>query len=81
MVSRPSASSRSTQGREGETRSLTRFHLLRLAGKTAIGLVLSRLFGFGHSQSDDVTTKKTASTFNKNVGDMLQTHDVVYADR
>lgn len=50
-------------------------------GKTLIGLVLARLFGFGHTQSDDVTAKKTAPTFLKNISELLKKHDVVYADR
>nr|XP_018262247.1 uncharacterized protein I303_05263 [Kwoniella dejecticola CBS 10117]OBR84405.1 hypothetical protein I303_05263 [Kwoniella dejecticola CBS 10117] len=50
-------------------------------GKTLIGVALSRLFGFGHTQSDDVTTKRTAPTFIKNITALLQKEDVVYADR
>ncbi|WVQ96418.1 hypothetical protein IAU59_003523 [Kwoniella sp. CBS 9459] len=50
-------------------------------GKTLIGVALSKLFGFGHTQSDDVTTKKTAPTFIKNITALLQKQDVVYADR
>ncbi|OCF45932.1 hypothetical protein I317_00019 [Kwoniella heveanensis CBS 569] len=50
-------------------------------GKTLIGVALSKLFGFGHTQSDDVTTKKTAPTFIKNITTLLQKEDVVYADR
>ncbi|WVF68898.1 hypothetical protein IAT40_003671 [Kwoniella sp. CBS 6097] len=50
-------------------------------GKTLIGVALSKLFGFGHTQSDDVTTKKTAPTFIKNITALLQKENVVYADR
>ena len=50
-------------------------------GKTLIGIALSRLFGFGHTQSDDVTAKRTAPTFLKNIVALLQKEDVVYADR
>lgn len=50
-------------------------------GKTLVGLVLSKLFGWGHTQSDDVTTKKSAPTFLRNIAALLKDHDVVYADR
>ncbi|KAK6908084.1 hypothetical protein I203_102085 [Kwoniella mangroviensis CBS 8507] len=50
-------------------------------GKTLIGVALSKLFGFGHTQSDDITTKRTAPTFIKNITALLQKEDVVYADR
>ena len=46
-----------------------------------IGLALNDLFGFGHTQSDDVTTKKTAPTFLRNIASLLDKKDVVYADR
>ncbi|KAL7423003.1 tRNA ligase [Cryptotrichosporon argae] len=50
-------------------------------GKTAIGVALAHLFGFGHRQSDDVTAKKSAPTFLRNIVELFRTHDVVYADR
>nr|XP_019045517.1 hypothetical protein I302_05907 [Kwoniella bestiolae CBS 10118]OCF24447.1 hypothetical protein I302_05907 [Kwoniella bestiolae CBS 10118] len=50
-------------------------------GKTLVGVALSKLFGFGHTQSDDITTKRTAPTFIKNITALLQKQDVVYADR
>ncbi|WWC70864.1 uncharacterized protein I206_104816 [Kwoniella pini CBS 10737] len=50
-------------------------------GKTLMGVALSKLFGFGHTQSDDVTTKRTAPTFIKNITALLQKEDIVYADR
>lgn len=50
-------------------------------GKTLVGLVLSKLFGWGHTQSDDVTSKKSAPTFLTNIAALLKDHDVVYADR
>ena len=50
-------------------------------GKTTVGLVLSKLFGWGHTQSDDVTTKKSGPTFLRNIAALLKDHDVVYADR
>ncbi|KAJ7434866.1 RNA ligase-domain-containing protein [Mycena latifolia] len=50
-------------------------------GKTAIAVALSHIFGFGHTQSDDVHAKKAAPVFLKNVQDLLKTHDVVIADK
>jgi tRNA ligase len=52
-----------------------------MLGKTLIGNALKHLFGFGHTQSDDVTSKKTAPTFLKNIAALLEKKDVVYADR
>ncbi|KAF7344319.1 tRNA ligase [Mycena sanguinolenta] len=50
-------------------------------GKTAVAVALSHLFGFGHTQSDDVKAKKPAPVFIKNVTDLLKRHDVVIADK
>ncbi|TIA91812.1 hypothetical protein E3P99_00954 [Wallemia hederae] len=53
-------------------------------GKTAVAMALSKLYGFAHTQSDDVRTKKTGPTFEKNVADLLKKidgSDVVIADR
>ncbi|KAJ7641222.1 RNA ligase [Roridomyces roridus] len=50
-------------------------------GKTAVSVALSHIFGFGHTQSDDVLSKKAAPVFVKNVTDLLKTHDVVIADK
>ncbi|KAF9486118.1 hypothetical protein BDN70DRAFT_870217 [Pholiota conissans] len=50
-------------------------------GKTVVSVALSRLFGFGHTQSDDVQAKKPAPIFIKNVVNLLQKHDVVIADK
>lgn len=50
-------------------------------GKTILGNSLAKLFGFAHTQSDDVTTKRTASGFLKNIQTLLKTNDVVYCDR
>lgn len=50
-------------------------------GKTTIGIALNKLFGFAHTQSDDVLSKKTAPTFKKNIVDCFKSTDVVYADR
>ncbi|KAF8588174.1 hypothetical protein K439DRAFT_1613751 [Ramaria rubella] len=50
-------------------------------GKTSIAVALQHLFGFGHTQSDDVKAKKAAPVFLKNVTDLLKKHDVVIADK
>ncbi|GBE89261.1 RNA ligase-domain-containing protein [Sparassis latifolia] len=50
-------------------------------GKTSVAVALAHLFGFAHTQSDDVHVKKAAPVFVKNVVKLLQTHDVVIADR
>jgi len=54
---------------------------LRALGKTLIGNALQHLFDIGHTQSDDVTAKKTAPTFLKNITALLEKKDIVYADR
>ncbi|KAI0052022.1 hypothetical protein FA95DRAFT_112242 [Auriscalpium vulgare] len=50
-------------------------------GKTSVAVALASLFGFGHTQSDDVKVKKAAPVFVKNVQKLLNNHDVVIADR
>ncbi|KAL1742460.1 RNA ligase-domain-containing protein [Schizophyllum fasciatum] len=50
-------------------------------GKTAVAVALQHIFGFGHTQSDDVPGKKSAVNFVKNVTSLLETHDVVIADK
>ncbi|THU87039.1 hypothetical protein K435DRAFT_867675 [Dendrothele bispora CBS 962.96] len=50
-------------------------------GKTTIAVALAHIFGFGHTQSDDVHARKPAPTFIKNVMELLKTHDVVIADK
>lgn len=50
-------------------------------GKTTVAIALTHLFGFGHTQSDDIKAKKAAPQFIKNVLDLLKTHDVVIADK
>ncbi|CAK5270180.1 unnamed protein product [Mycena citricolor] len=50
-------------------------------GKTAVSVALSHIFGFAHTQSDDVRAKKPAPVFIKNVFDLLKKHDVVIADK
>lgn len=51
------------------------------AGKTSLGIALGRLFGWGHTQSDDFTMKKSGPHFIKSVKELLATHEVVYADK
>lgn len=56
-------------------------------GKTCVAIALTKLFGFGHTQSDDVAPKgkkgKTAAIFEANVRKLLETDDVkvVVADK
>ncbi|KAF7790591.1 hypothetical protein EIP86_001547 [Pleurotus ostreatoroseus] len=50
-------------------------------GKTTVAVALAHLFGFGHTQSDDIKVKKAAPQFIKNVVQLLKTHDVVIADK
>ncbi|KAG6829353.1 hypothetical protein H0H92_004719 [Tricholoma furcatifolium] len=50
-------------------------------GKTAVSVALAHIFGFGHTQSDDVLVKKPAPQFLKNVKELLKTKDVVIADK
>ncbi|KAG6889608.1 hypothetical protein C0995_016134 [Termitomyces sp. Mi166 len=50
-------------------------------GKTAVSVALAHIFGFGHTQSDDVVAKKPAPQFLKNVKEVLQTKDIVIADK
>ncbi|KAF8257890.1 RNA ligase-domain-containing protein [Lactarius quietus] len=50
-------------------------------GKTTVAVALAELFQFGHTQSDDVRAKKKGPAFIQNVKKLLQTHDVVIADK
>ncbi|KAK4057376.1 tRNA ligase [Microbotryomycetes sp. JL221] len=50
-------------------------------GKTALGLALSKLYGWGHTQSDDFHMKKPAPHFLKSIKEFFNTHDVVFADK
>ncbi|KAF8650291.1 hypothetical protein AX16_005319, partial [Volvariella volvacea WC 439] len=50
-------------------------------GKTSVSVALAHLFGFGHTQSDDVKAKKPAPVFIQNVANLLETYDVVIADK
>jgi len=50
-------------------------------GKTTIAVALAHLFGFGHTQSDNVRAKKAADVFHKNVAELFESHNVVIADR
>ncbi|KAJ1305166.1 hypothetical protein OPQ81_000197 [Rhizoctonia solani] len=51
------------------------------SGKTAVALALKHIYGFGHTQSDDIKQKRTGPQFVKNVVELFQSHDVVFADR
>lgn len=44
-------------------------------------MALVHLFGFGHTQSDDVKAKKPAPQFIRNAIALLKDHDVVIADK
>ena len=46
-----------------------------------MAVALEHIFGFGHTQSDDVQAKKAAPQFLRNVASLLQKHDVVIADK
>jgi tRNA ligase len=46
-----------------------------------VAVALASIFGFGHTQSDDVKAKKAAPIFVKNVVKLLKDHDVVIADK
>ncbi|KAF4122376.1 tRNA ligase [Geosmithia morbida] len=50
-------------------------------GKTTIALALSRLFGWGHIQNDNITGKGRPPRFTKAVLEQLKDHPVVFADR
>jgi tRNA splicing ligase len=46
-----------------------------------MSVALHRLFGFGHTQSDDVAAKSTKKGFLANVTNLLKTESIVIADR
>jgi tRNA ligase len=46
-----------------------------------VSLALAHIFGFGHTQSDDVRAKKSGAIFLKNVVNLLLKCDVVIADK
>ena len=46
-----------------------------------IGVALSHLFGFAHTQSDDVKAKKAAKHFEAEVAKLLEKNGVVFADK
>ncbi|KAI7824201.1 RNA ligase-domain-containing protein [Kickxella alabastrina] len=51
-------------------------------GKTTLSLALSKLFGCGHVQSDDIRRRKNLGlAFNEAMLKLFGTHDVVIADR
>ena len=46
-----------------------------------MAVALSKIFGFGHTQSDDIHAKKAAPLFTKKVVKLLKDYDVVIADK
>lgn len=50
-------------------------------GKTSVAVALTHLFGFGHTQSDDIKAKKPGPVFIQNVTNLLKKNDVVIADK
>ncbi|KAI5476406.1 tRNA ligase [Pseudohyphozyma bogoriensis] len=50
-------------------------------GKTALALALAKLFGWGHTQSDDFIMKKSGPHFIKSVRELLGKNQVVIADK
>ncbi|KAK0539930.1 tRNA ligase [Tilletia horrida] len=50
-------------------------------GKTSLFVALREIFQWGHTQSDDVQTKRTGPQFLANIEKELAKHDVVIADR
>lgn len=50
-------------------------------GKTTVAVALSKLFGYGHVQNDNITGSKRPPRFTKAVLDQLGEHKVVTADR
>lgn len=82
-----SISDQSTAGDERSTLPYTHLLIVPIAipgcGKTSLFLSLSHLYPqtVGHTQSDDVKSKKTAPTFLKNICAELSKHRVVLADR
>jgi tRNA ligase len=50
-------------------------------GKTTLAVGLSKLFGFGHVQNDNITGAKRPPRFTKMVLEQLENHPAVTADR
>ena len=53
-------------------------------GKTSVSVALAHIFGFGHTQSDDVqlkNNKRAVEVFIKNVVKLLNKDNVVIADK
>ncbi|CAG8534566.1 1457_t:CDS:2 [Ambispora gerdemannii] len=50
-------------------------------GKTAVSLILGKLFNFGHIQNDDMVGKKARYKFHEAIKSKFESHDVVIADR
>ena len=51
------------------------------SGKTAVAVALAHIFGFGHTESDDVQGKKPPPVFIKNVTKLLEKKDMVITDK
>ncbi|PIA17929.1 hypothetical protein COEREDRAFT_80235 [Coemansia reversa NRRL 1564] len=50
-------------------------------GKTTIALALSKLFGFGHVQNDDMPKKNRRNRFHSMILNQFDGHNFVFADR
>jgi tRNA ligase len=50
-------------------------------GKTTIAVALSRLFGWGHIQNDNITGKRKPPIFTASILEQLKEKPVVFADR
>ncbi|PSR80013.1 tRNA ligase [Coniella lustricola] len=50
-------------------------------GKTTVAVALSKLFGFGHVQNDNITGQKRPPRFTAAVLEQLETYPAVVADR
>lgn len=60
---------------------VTKPFIFDIIGKTTIAVALSHLFQFGHTQSDDIKSKKSAPAFEKNIVELLKVRNIVIADR
>ncbi|KAJ2559037.1 trna ligase [Coemansia sp. RSA 1933] len=50
-------------------------------GKTTLSLVLSKLFGFGHVQNDNIPPKNRRAIFHREILNQFDDHSFVIADR
>ncbi len=78
-------SPREEKGKQVEQKAFGKTIIVPVAipgvGKTSIAVALAHLFGFVHTQSDDIKAKKPAPVFIQNVTTLLKKHDVVIADK